>query len=433
VTFLVQRKAGVMHTLGSVPFLDRVSNALVSYARYVGKLIWPEPLSVLYRYQYHWPAAILSLSILFVLAVTAGAVVWRRRYPYLFVGWCWFLGALVPVIGLVPIGGQAMSERYTYLPHLGLLVALVWGIDTWIKHRNLPHKLAAGVVAMALGLCLVQTHRQIAFWKDGETLFRHALQVDPQSAEACYCLGNALREKGHGEAAIVYYRQALELRKEYPEVWHDLGVTLMGLGRVDEALQALEEAVNCSPGGAASAEAALCSALGMAGRVEQAIQHGERAVVLNPRSSEARQNLAVVLARNKQFDRANENFREAIRLNPRYAVAHQNWGMALEDAGRMEEAIAEYRRAIALKPKSLQAREYLAACLFRANRFEEAAAEFEALSRLAPNHAPTHNNLGIVLLRLGRRELAAAQFREALRLRPDLAEARENLGRLRTR
>ena len=255
VTFVVQRKAGVMHNLGSVPFQDRVSNALVSYARYVGKLIWPEPLSVLYPYQYHWPAAILALSILFLLTVTAGAVVWSRRYPYLFVGWCWFLGTLVPVIGLVPIGGQAMSERYTYLPHLGLLVALVWGIDTWIKHRNLPRELAAGAVALALGLCLVQTHRQIAFWKDGEALFRHALQVDPQSAEACYCLGNALREKGAGEAAIVYYHQALELRKRYPEVWHDLGVTLMGLRQVDEALHALEEALNCDPDGAAAAEA----------------------------------------------------------------------------------------------------------------------------------------------------------------------------------
>ncbi len=429
VTFVVQRNGGVMHTLGSVPFQDRVSNALVSYARYIGKLIWPEPLSVLYPYQYHWPAAILALSILLVLTVTAGAIIWRRRYPYLFVGWCWFVGTLVPVIGLVPIGAQAMSERYTYLPHLGLLVALVWGIDTWIQHRNLPRKLAAGAVALAFGLCLVQTHRQIAFWKDGETLFRHALQVDPQSAEACYCLGNALREKGEGEAAIAYYHQALELRKRYPEVWHDLGVTLMGLGRVDEALHALEEALNCDPDGAASAEAALCTALGMAGRLEEAIQHGERAVALRPGYSEARQNLAVVLARNKQYDRANENFQEAIRLNPRYAVAHQNWGLALEEAGRKEDAIAEYRRAIALKPRSLQAREYLAASLFGENRFEEAAAEFESLLRLAPNHAPTHNNLGIVLLRLGRRELAAAQFREALRLRPDFADARENLKR----
>ena len=268
VTFLVQQHGVSIASGAGVPLGARVENALVSYCRHLGHLFWPTRLAVFYPHPGEWPLAEVLLAGGVVLAVSVVAWVQRRRQPYLLVGWLWFVGMLVPVIGLVQTGGQAMADRHTYLPSLGLLLLVVWGASELLQGASevrsptmkeqpgarlhpssfiLHPSLFCAAGSLAIVGCLVLTRQQLGYWQDGETLFRHALEVTENNYVAHNCLGLALLNKGQLDESIIQSSQAIRLKPNDSLAYNNLGVALLRSGRTGESIRRFEEALQLKP------------------------------------------------------------------------------------------------------------------------------------------------------------------------------------------
>jgi protein O-mannosyl-transferase len=427
ITLAAHRALGMLEDAAATsPLGFRIENALVSYGRYLGKAIWPSNLAIFYPLPDAWPAWLAGLCGLLLLVASGLALGCARNRPYGFVGWFWFVGVLVPFIGLVQAGQQAMADRFAYVPLIGLLLAFVWGafglLAGW-RHGTIV-LMAAGVGATLL--CTVATRRQLGYWTDAETLFRHAAAVTESNAMVLNCLGIALDRKSQTDAAIASYRQAIALKPELPSPHYNLGTALNGSGRFTEAAGEFEQALGLQPR-FADAHKGLGFALYRGGRLDDAIREYREAIRLNPDAADVHNNLGVALDANGEVNEAVNAYHEAIRLKPDYAEAYSNLGAALARAGRFQEAVTPFRRAIGLRPDYAPARGNLANVLSELGKLDEAASEFQEALRLNPRSALAHYRFGLVLLKLGRREGAIEHFGEALRLQPEFPEAQRQL------
>ena len=395
VAWVAQRQEGAMASSASLTLGARSGNALISYCRYLGKMFWPTDLGVFYPHPGHWPLGKVLAAGALLLSVSA--ILWgqRRRYPFLLVGWLWFCGTLVPVIGLAQVGVQALADRYTYIPSLGLLVLAVWGA------HELARRWQYGVIALsvaacaAIALCVELTRQQLGYWKDSEALFRHALDVTANNSTARNNLGVALEKRGQTEEAFRQYQEAIRLEPGYAKARINLGNALCKKGEIDKAISQYQEAVRLRPDDA-DAYYNLGNALGRKGQTDEAIRQFQDAIRLKPDDAEARNNLGLALDRKGQTDEAIRQYQEAIRLKPDYAKAHSNLGIALDRKGQTGEAMSQFQEAI----------------------------------RLKPDYAEAHNGLGVALVKEGQADKALGQFQEAVRLKPDYTAAKRNLARL---
>ena len=392
VTFLVQQQEGAVKSVQHLSLGARSGNALVSYCRYLGKLFWPTNLTVFYPHPGQWSMAKVLLAGGLILGISALLLVKRSRSPYLLVGWLWFIGTLVPVIGLVQVGDQAMADRYTYIPSLGVLVLVIWGgYELTRRWRYATMALSAGAAAaIALGFGL--TRHQLGYWQESETLFRHALEVTENNHIAHDCLGVALFEKGQIDAAISQYLEAIRLEPNDSLAHDNLGIALVRKDLIDEAIRQLQESLR-----------------------------------LKPADAPVRFHLGNAFAKKGQLYEAIGQFQESLRLQPDDPTVHNNLGNALAKKGQTDEAIRQLQEALRLKPAQADVHYNLGNALVKRGQIDEAILQFQEASHLRPEDADTHNNLGVLLCRKGRPDEAGRQFQEALRLRPDYADARRNL------
>jgi tetratricopeptide (TPR) repeat protein len=368
VTFLVQQQGGSVMPVDQLPIGARVANAFVSYARYLGKTFWPVGLSVFYPQTAHWPAVAVGGAILLLAAITWIVILRRRTEPYLAVGWFWFLVMLLPAIGLVQVGMQAMADRYTYLPMVGVWIMVVWGVHRWLISLPNGGTALAALGGVAVAACVVLTPRQVLVWKNSETLFRHALDVTEGNYFACNNLGNALLEKGDLDGAIALYQQALAINPDVAPAHKNLGDALLRTGQPDQGIVQLRKALQLNPS-FAEARADLTKALKDSGKFDEAVSdynlgnisfqkgqlddaiaHYNRALDINPDFAEAHDNLGSALMRKGRPDEAIHQFQEALRANPDLARAHNNLGSVLLSKGQLGEAIAHFERALELNP-----------------------------------------------------------------------------------
>jgi tetratricopeptide (TPR) repeat protein len=391
-TLVAQKHGGAVMESKSLPVDARVSNALISYDRYLGKLLWPTDLAVYYPHPGQWPLGKLVLAGGLILGISALLFVMRRRSPVLLVGWLWFLVTLVPVIGLVQVGGQAMADRYTYLPSLGALILAVWGAyeltRSW-RYRVMALSVAGGAATV---LCLALTGQQMGYWKDSETLFRHALQVTENNQIALKSIGDALDHKGQTDEAIRQYQEAIRVKPGYADAHNNLGNALLKNGQPNDAIRQFQEAIR-----------------------------------LKPDYPEAYNNLGNALIKKGQPGEAIGRYQEAIRLKPNDANTHYNLGNAFLKNGQPEDAIRQYQDAIRLKWDSPAAHYNLGVVHGMKGQPDEAIRHFQEAVRLKPDYAEAHSNLGTAFYQQGRIGEAVREFQEALRLRPDFADARRNL------
>ena len=423
VTYLVQLHGGAVSRFATVPFGLRLGNALISYVIYVAKMFWPARLAVFYPLTAisPWLSVAAGLALLAVSAVVLRSVSAR---PYLAVGWFWYLGTLVPVIGLVQVGAQARADRYTYLPMVGILIPIAWGLGEVVTRRP---GLKRVVCALAAGACLVfslVTWRQVGLWRDDVTLFRHAIEATDGNYVAYNNLGLALRKQGQLEEAIADYQQALRARPQFPDALMNLGEVYMIENRPEEAVVSLEEAVRLSPA-AAEIRTNLGNALNTTGKNAAAEVQYREALRLEPDSPEAHTGLAAVLADQDRGDEAIRELREAIRLRPGYADGHYSLAGLLVAAGRMEDALGEYAETVRLSPDDAEAHRGFGVALAAQGSLNKALEEFEACVRLKPGDAQYRFNLATALAYLERTDEAIAQLSEAIRIRPDFPEALE--------
>jgi tetratricopeptide (TPR) repeat protein len=362
VSFVVQKQGGAVRAFRDFPLAARCANALISYCRYLGKLLWPTRLAVYYPHPGHWALGMVLLAGGLVLGVSALLFVRRRRAPFLLIGWLWFCGTLVPVIGLVQVGGQAMADRYTYLPSLGVLILAVWGAYDLTRRWRYHGVVLSVAGSVAIVICLALTRQQLGYWKDSEVLFRHAVKVTEGNYLAHNSLGTALDAKGQADEAIRHYQDAIRLKPDYPEAHYNLGNELARKGDIDEAIRHYQEAIRLKPD-YAETYYNLGLVLTGKGRMEEAIRQFQAAIRVKPDYADAHFNLAMLLARGGRISEAINEFQAAIRLRPFDADAHNYLGLALAGKGQIDEAITQYRAAIRLKPDYAEARNNLARAL----------------------------------------------------------------------
>jgi len=378
------------------PLGARLGNAVVSYGWYLGKLFWPADLVMFYPHPGYWPLGRVVLAGGVLLSITVLLVMGWRRHPYLLVGWLWYCGVLFPNSQVVQTWVLARADRWTYLPSLGVLILIVWGAceltRRW-RYQVLGLSVAGG---LALVLCLALTRHQIGYWKDSETLLRHALAVSGDNEWPLSLLGSALDRKGRSDEAIRLYQTALRLKPDNSVVRNLLGIALSHKGQTDEAITQFQETIR-----------------------------------LSPDYSEAHYNLGNTLLEKGQTDEAIREYQEALRRQPRLTLGdpnlHNNLGLALARKGRTDEAIIQYQEALRREPNDPDIHFNLGAALAQRGQMDEAIRHYEETLRRQPDRAEAHNNLGAALLQQGRAGEAIREFQEALRLKPGYADARKNL------
>jgi protein O-mannosyl-transferase len=336
VTFVVHRRGGAVIILSTIPLKLRIENALVSYVAYIGKMLWPARLAVLYPYAASLPGWWVAAAFVFLTSVSV-AVIWARsRHPYLAVGWFWYLGTLVPVIGLIQVGNQAMADRYTYIPLIGLFIMVAWGVPDLLALRPFPQlqgiglSAAAGLVILAYAIA---ARGQLEYWEDSTTLWTRALEVTSENNIAHNNLGAALADQGKSDEAIVQYSEALRIKPDYADAHNNLGVALDDQGKHDEAIAHYSEALHIRPY-YADAHINLGVSLGEQGKIDEAIAQFNEALQIKPDSAKAHNNLGVALASEGKTDEAVEHFTQALRVKPDYADASKNLERALAGRGK---------------------------------------------------------------------------------------------------
>jgi len=408
-----------------VPFWTRIGEAPVWLVVYLGQMIWPSGLAVIYTHPEAslpwWPAAVALLGFLSI-----GIFLLRRKHPYLWMGWLWNLGMLVPVIGIVQISHHARADHYNYLPQIGLCIAVTWTLACWAGERRHRCVVLGGMGAMALFALLVVASKQTSYWRDNETLWRHTLGCTHDNALAHNNLGLALLDQERTEEAIVQYREALRINPEYALAHNNLGAALVKQERTKEAIVQYHEALRINPD-YASAHNNLGAALVQQGRTKEAFVQYHEALRINPDYADAHYNLGAALIRQGRTKEALAQYREALRINPAFAEARNNLGAALFQQGHIKEALAQYREALRINPAFAGAHYNLGDALAQQGRADEAIAQYREALRINPAFAEAHNNLGDTLIREGRTEEGIAQAGEALRLQPANAAFQNNL------
>jgi len=426
-TFIAQKAGGAMAPLESLPLRFRIANAVVAYVRYVVKAIWPTDLAVLYPLDLHLPFWQVAGACLILVLVTLWGVVLVRRRPYLLVGWLWFLGTLVPVIGLVQVGNQSMADRYSYIPFIGLFIMAAWGLWDLLSNTAQRAIVFAGATTVTSVACLYLTSLQVRVWENADTLFTHAIQTTRGNFVAYNQLGLYLADQGRLPEAIAKYRAALTMNPSYDEALNNLGSALAKQGRSADAIACYEAALKIQP-----RRPGIHNNWGVAladmGRLDEAVAHYLEALKLKPDYAEGHYNLANALALSAKPAQAIEHYRQALALNPMLAEAHYNLGNVLSDDGKWTEALEHYFKATQLKPSYAEAHNNLGFALARFARLDEAIAEYSVALQLKPNHWTAHYNLGNALAEQGKWDEAITNYTAALQVKPDLADVHYRLG-----
>ena len=349
VTFLVQKKSGTVATLASFSISQRIENVFVAYARYLGKTIWPLQLANPYPLVQHWDLLLVIFSVALVVGLSVVAIMSARRFPYVFMGWFWFLGTLIPVIGLVQVGVQSMADRYTYLPLIGMFIIFAWGLSEICANRQAAKIPAIILTAIILLATVVQTRIQLGYWKNNETLFRHALAVTKDNYLAYNNLGTWLSKNGHVTEALDCFQESIRINPYDPQVRYNLGNAFSKLGNWDEAVKNYQLSLQLQ-----SAQSDVLGNLGFALASEKqytnAIACFVASLKLNPDSAEVHNNLASVLFIGHEFAAAEEQFREALRTDPDNSQVYVNLGDTLARENKIAEAAQCYQAALQLKP-----------------------------------------------------------------------------------
>lgn len=429
VTVIAQQQGGAVASFAgesAVSLESRIVNTPISYAWYLAKLVWPSDLAVIYPYVRVWPLPQVLLATALLAALTGAAFWLGRRRPYALVGWFWYLGTLVPVIGLVKVGVQSIADRYLYIPSIGLFVLLAWGVADltagWAR-RTLP--LAAGAAAV-LTACALATGRQLLYWLDTESLFRHTLAVTQGNYLACNSLGFFFAQQGQHGLAKQCYQSAIEIAPNYAGARNNLGATLVHQQQYEEAIATLEGALSIDPQ-SAETHSNLGAALFCVGKTGEAIEHLRQAIHLKPEHALAHFNLGNALLERNQWAEAAEEFRLTIALNPRYVEAHQNLALALAKQGKPDEAVAQFREVLRLQPNHQPAWVQVGLARVKQGRLAEAVEAFSAAVRLKPDDPEAQCHLAAALAAQHQAGEAVAHYREALKLLPNFPEALNNL------
>ncbi len=401
-TFFAQKEVGAMAELAQLPLPGRLANALVAYVTYMVKMFYPSGLAILYPISRAAFPLWQVLGATFTLALISLLVIRKTsRHSYLLVGWLWYLGTLVPVIGLVQVGNQTMADRYTYVPLIGLLIMVVYGMAELAARWRVPRFLlpaGAGVVLSALMIC---TWVQVSYWRDSISLYEHTLKVTTGNFIIHNNLGEALAAQGQKEQVAAHYAEALRINPNYAESRNNLEA-LVAQGKLDQAAARYAEALRLHPDDAETLH-------------------------LKSDLAEAHNNFGNALAAKKKLDEAVNQYAEALRLEPAIAGIHNNLGVALVKQGKMDQAMAHYTEALRLNPNFAEAQNNLGMALAKQGKLDEAIAMFQKAIQIKPDFPMAYTNLELALTQQGNIDKAINIFQNALKINPNNTSAQKML------
>jgi protein O-mannosyl-transferase len=460
-TFVAQRAVGTMSTTQIMPLLSRLTNAIVSYARYMGLMFWPHDMAMLYPLSSSRASLWQALAVLALLgAITAIVLRYGKTRKYLIVGWLWFLITLLPVIGIVQVGIQSMADRYTYIPYIGLFMVVAWAAKDLAGQRRVGQAAAGILACISLVAMGIAAHYQTGLWQNGITLFSHAIKVtnrnvlaynnrgttyirlgqpekaaadfrealaiNPEYADACSNLGEIYGDSGRLEEALEMHVRACQLDPTDHKMHYNLGTTYVRLNRLQEAVTEFKVATELQPD-SADAYMKLGTTYGQLGRWQDAAESLTRAAMLKA-DPDMLYNLGITLAHIGQWQEAAGAYRKAIELRPGFADAWHNLGIAYSNTHDLQQAVAACKEAIRLQPQLTDAYYTMAGAYAWMNSLQEAADAYTRFIAVRPS-AAVWNNLGTVYAAMGDAKQAVLAFQKALELEPSNVQARQNLAR----
>jgi tetratricopeptide (TPR) repeat protein len=451
---------GAIVDIKTWPFFWRLGNGVIAYVIYIGQTFYPWPLTAYYLLPGQaWPGPGVAAATLLLLAGSGAAWYWRRRFPWLAAGWAWYLGLLIPMIGLVQVGNQAWADRYTYLPQIGLLILMAWGGTEIFQNRR---ALVALSVALA-GVWAALAWQQVGYWRNSETLWRHtlahaaesavvhnnlgsvlfhqnrleealeegqaALRLDPQGVEVLNNLGLVYYRKKDFPAALRYYEKALKIRPQAAAILNNIGLIFSDQGQTAQAIRYFQAATQSRPD-YAEAYCNLGSALAQEGRLAEAVLYLQRAWEIKPDSAVVLVRLGNLYAQMGEGDRAVAVFQKALELQPDLAQVWGNLGLIFFQQGRKAEAITHLEKALALQPDFVDAHLNLGVLFSQERRWAEAMKHYEQVLLLQPRDLDVRINLAVLFLQKGEPQEAIRYYREALKIAPQCVPALSELARI---
>jgi len=383
-TYLAARQIGAVADPQSLSMGVRIANASSSYILYIWKMIWPANLAVFYPYSELWPLWKLILSVLVIFLISAIAFRQARTYPYIIVGWLWYLGTLIPTIGIIQAGAQAMADRYTYIPMVGLFIIMTWGFSDLTRRWHNRRVSMAMLTLLVLSLMSIVTWHQTHYWQRGESLLYHALAVTKNNYIAHSGLGEIFLKQNRYREAVQQYQAALKAKPNYEKAWYGLGVAQQYLGNHREAISSFTQALSVEPRYAA-AHYALADAFSTHGSHHEAFHHYRAALRYAPEEVELYNRLGNLSAHQGRWEEALHYYREGLRRQPDHAGFYNNIGMVLLRQDRAGDAEQSFRSAVRLRPEYAHAHFQLS-CLLRSRGLSaQADRHFEAAVRINPD------------------------------------------------
>ena len=427
VTFIVQERSGAVKLLEQYSIQTRIINAFVAYTEYMLNMIWPVELAVLYPHPGNslslWKGVVAGLALVLITILVIRKA-WK--IPYLAVGWLWYVITLIPVIGIVQVGAQAMADRYTYITLIGLFIIIAWGANDLLS-KWLYRKICLGTLAaIILPVLIVLTWKQVQYWENGITLFKHTVKHTSNNVVIYNNLGIAYKNSGKYKEAIEAYKQAIRINPDYDMAHLNLGVLHNELGKYKEAIEAYKQAIRINPD-YAKAYSNLGVAYNESGKYKEAIEVCKKSIRINPDSAKAHFNLGVAYGELGKYKEAIEACKQALRIDPDYATAHSNLGVAYGVLGMYKESIEEFKQAVEIDPDDLLAHNNLGYAYLSSSMHKEAIDAYKQVVRIDPDYAKAHFGLGYAYLSLNDRGSAIEQYKILKRLDSILAKELFNM------
>ncbi len=403
------------------PMKVRISNALVSYFIYIGKMIWPTNLAVLYPHPGLWPLWQAAGAALLLGAVTAIVIMRAKRFPYLAFGWLWFVGTLVPVTGIVQIGSHGRADRYTYMPLIGLFVMIAWGVPEILKgwrHRN--DALVASSALVLFSLSIV-TWIQVGYWRTSISLFDHALETTTHNYYIHRCRGVVYASLGNNTQAISDYDKAIEINPEYVETYSLRAIAYGTLGNQHQAISDYGKVLDINPKSAATYNNRGVAYAKLGNNI-QAISDYDRAIEIDPKNAEFYNDRGIAQEAIGNPRQAISDYDRAIEIDPANARAYNNRGLAHRSLGNNSQAIGDFDRAIEIDPKYPDAYNNRGVVYAKLGNNSQAISDYDRAIEIDPRDASAFYNRGAVHYELGHHSQAIGDLKTAARLGSEAAE-----------
>ena len=427
MTFFAQKAGAVMVSLAFIPIETRVANAITSYVSYIVRLFVPLNLSCIYPHPLviSWEKLLLSVTLLMI--ISAFAIKNIKKAPYFIVGWLWFLGTLVPVIGLVQVGMQSMADRYMYIPSIGLLLIISWGASEIIQKKKAAKKVSETVAIIGIILMVIISWKQIAYWENSEKLFKRALQVTDNNYIAHHKLGAYFSTQGREENAIKNYLKSIQIDPGFHDSYFNLGLLYYHQGEMEKAVSNLLKAAAIKPD-YADTYSILGAAFFQKKDYEKAEENYLKEVKIAPDRIDANFNVGAVYLCLDKIDEAIAFFKKTIDLRPDFVNGYHYLGLSFDKKGQGEKALEYYQIALGIKPDSMKIRFLVAKKMMEQKKFAKAADQYSSILRLNPNNANAMHKKGVALSKLGDIDNAIKYYSKAIKLEPKFAEAYFDLG-----